>query len=241
MQLRDISDRAKLDRENRAHAVDDLEVRASTDGKVTFDGVASVVDTPYSVHDMFGEYQETIRKGAFRKTLTEKDDVRLLVNHTGIPLARTKAKTLKLTAAPDLRAVAELDPANPTVQEIASAMNRGDLDQMSIGFRVHRQEWNGDYTERTILEAELFDVSVVTFPASPTTSASLRYESVDDFLAAISDVTFDDAAIARAVAYFEALRSGPAQQPTFTLRDQDDRDAALRRKVAHNPLAALVA
>lgn len=240
MLLRDISDRAKLDRENRAHAIEDLEVRAADDGKITFDGVASVVDTPYAVRDMFGEYQETIRKGAFRKTLAEKDDVRLLVNHTGIPLARTKAKTLKLTAAPDLRAVAELDPGNPTVQEIASAMNRGDLDQMSIGFRVHRQEWNGDYTERTILEAELFDVSVVTFPASPTTTASLRYASVEEFLEAIADVTFDDAAITRAVTYFESLRT-PPEPPSFVDRDRADRDAALRRKTADNPLAALVA
>jgi HK97 family phage prohead protease len=233
MLLHDIADRAKLDRENRAHAITDLEVRASDDGKITFDGVASVVDTPYAVRDIFGEYQETIRKGAFRKTLTEKDDVRLLVNHSGVPLARTKAKTLKLTAAPDLRAVAELDPANPTVQEISSAMTRGDLDQMSIGMRVHRQEWNEDYTERTIIEAELFDVSVVTFPASPTTAASLRYESVEDWIEALRDVTFDDAALDRAVAYFESLRT-ESDVNQFAERDRLEREA-LERKKANRP------
>lgn len=189
--LRDIADRASLSREVRIQTAG-MELRAEDDGKITLDGVASVVDTPYTVRDVFGEFSETIRKGAFRKTLAEKADVRLLVNHDGVPLARTKSKTLKLSAAPDLRAVAELDPENPTVQEIRSAMSRGDIDQMSIGMRVHRQEWNEDYTERSIIEAELFDVSVVTFPASPTTSASLRsldewFESLKEF-----DLSADD-------------------------------------------------
>jgi HK97 family phage prohead protease len=194
--LRELSDRASLAREVRAVSTE-FEVRAEDDGKVTFDGVASVVDTPYQVRDMFGEFEETIAKGAFRKTLAEKSDVRLLVNHEGVPLARTKSKTLKLSASPDLRAVADLDASNPDVQRIQSAMSRGDLDQMSIGMRVHRQEWNEDYTQRTIREAELFDVSVVTYPASPTTTASLR--SVDDLLAELADVDIDEGELRRAI------------------------------------------
>lgn len=207
--MRDLSDRAGLTREVRAVSTE-FEVRADETGTVTFDGVASVVDAPYQVRDMFGEFQETIAKGAFRKTLAEKADVRLLVNHEGVPLARTKARTLKLSASPDLRAVAELDPANPDVQRIQSAMTRGDLDQMSIGMRVHRQEWNEDYTERTIREAELFDVSVVTYPASPTTTASLR--SVDDLLTELADVDLDEADLRRAIAALEA-RIAPQETP----------------------------
>lgn len=209
--MQTISDRAAQAREVRAYELHDIELRADDDGKVTFDGIASVVDAPYQVRDVFGEFEETIAKGAFRKTLAEKSDVRLLVNHEGVPLARTKSKTLKLTAAPDLRAVATLDPANPDVQRIQSAMSRGDLDQMSIGMRVHRQEWNEDYTQRTIREAELFDVSVVTYPASPTTSASLR--SVDDLLAELADVDIDEADLRRAIAALEARVAPPADEP----------------------------
>ena len=198
-----IADRATLTRELRSFTIAGLEVRDTSD-KVTFDGIASVVDTPYNVRDMWGDYAETIAKGAFTKTLKEKSDVRLLVNHDGVPLARTKSGTLQLSAAPDLRAVATLDPSNPTVQEIRSAMSRGDLDQMSIGFRVHRQEWNGDYTERTIKEVELFDVSVVTYPASPTTSASLR--AIEDILAAFPEGTdYDESDVRRAIAHLEKL------------------------------------
>lgn len=201
-QLRDITDRASLDRETRM-TVSELEVRAAGDGTVTFEGTASVVDTPYMVRDAFGEFSETIVKGAFNKTLKEKADVRLLVNHTGVPLARTKSKTLRLSAAPDLGATATLDPTNPDVQRIQSAMSRGDLDQMSIGMRVHRQEWNEDYTERFIREAELFDVSIVTFPASPTTSAKLR--SLDEFMASLTDTDMDPDEIRRAIHHLTSL------------------------------------
>lgn len=218
--LPDLSARATYTRVTRASAAP-FEVRADDDGKVTLDGTASVVDEPYSVRDMFGEYQETIVRGAFNKTLKEKADVRLLVNHDGVPLARTKSKTLKLAADPDLRATATLDPANPTVQEIRSALDRGDIDQMSIGMRVHRQEWNEDYTERWIREAELFDVSVVTFPASPTTSAKLRSlaELVDMFPVGC-DVDPDE--VCRAMAHLAALLPGTSTSGMYTFATVGD-------------------
>lgn len=200
----DLSNRATVTAERRDFACD-MEMRDGEGGTVEFDGIASVVDTPYVVRDAFGEFSETMAKGAFNKTLKERDDVRLLVNHTGVPVARTKSKTLKLSATPDLRAVApSLDPDNPTVQELRSAMRRGDLDQMSIGFRVTRQEWNEDYTERHIREVQLFDVSVVTFPASPTTTASIR--ALDDAIRCLTDgEEHDPDMVRRAIAVLETL------------------------------------
>lgn len=192
-----VAERAtRTERESRSFTVADLELRDAKDG-FTFEGVASVVNTGYHVRDQFGDYIETIMPGAFNRTLKQKADVRLLVNHSGVPLARSKSGTLKLTADPNLRATATLDPSNPTVQEIRSAMNRGDLDQMSIGFRVHDEEWSSDYTQRSIKEIELFDVSVVTYPASPTTTASLR--SFDAFMAGIRDVDMTKQQMRRAV------------------------------------------
>lgn len=199
--MREIADRATQVREVRKRDVTDLSVATQAD-VLRFEGIASVVDTPYVVRDMFGEYAETMAKGVFNRTLKQKADVRMLVNHDGVPVARTKSGTLTLSADPHLRAGAELDIRNPTVQEVGSALERGDLDQMSIGFRVRDQRWNADYTEREIREVELFDVSVVTYPASPTTSASLR--SVDELLAAdMSDWTEDE--IRRAIAHMSTL------------------------------------
>lgn len=235
--LREIADRASLTRENRSFGVIDLEVRAGAGDAVTFDGVASMVDTPYTVRDMFGEFEETITKGAFSKTLKEKADVRLLVNHDGVPLARTKSGTLTLSQTPHLRAVAELDASNPRVQEIRSAMDRGDMDQMSIGFRAVRQEWNEDYTQRWIREAELFDVSVVTFPASPSTSANLR--AIDELLAAFpEDAEVDPDELRRAIAHLQKLLPAEREEINpFAERDRMDRKRLERKR--HSPFAAI--
>ena len=203
--MRDIAERASLAREDRQFVFESIELRAADgdDDVLNFDGVASSVDTPYTVRDMFGEFTETMVKGAFTKTLKEKDDVRFLVNHDGIPLARTASKTLNLSTTPHLRAVAPLDARSPLVQTVRSAMDRGDMDQMSIGFRVTRQEWNEDYTERWIREVQLFDVSLVTFPANPTTSASLR--SLDEALKALTAYDIDPDEVRRVIAHLETL------------------------------------
>lgn len=204
MPLREISDRANLEREDRAF-VAEVEFRETNEGGLTFDGIASTVDKPYSVFDMFGEYQETIVRGAFTKTLKEKDDVRLLKNHDpNFVFARTKPGTLNLSATPDLRAIADLDAANPNVQVLRSEMGRGDVDEMSIGFKPVRQEWNGDYTERTIREAQLFDVSVVTAGMSPHTAASLR--ALDESIRALTETDeWDEPTLRRAIAHLETL------------------------------------
>ena len=219
--MTDIAQRANLERESRTFA-STFAFRDDTEDSVTFTGVASTVDTPYTVRDAFGEYTETMSPGAFKKTLKEKDDVRLLINHDGIPLARTKSKTLRLSADPHLSAEATLDPKSPLVQTIRSAMDRGDMDQMSIGMRVHRQEWNEDYTQRNIKEAQLFDVSLVTYPANPATSAQLR--SLDE---AIRELTadkdsIDEDEVRRVIAHLETLltRTEPTFDPLPLMRMQ---------------------
>jgi hypothetical protein len=56
------------------------------------------------------------------------------------------------------------------------SIERGDVSGMSIGFIARRQEWDDTQEPplRTIHEAELLDVSAVTFPAYPTTEVGLR-------------------------------------------------------------------
>ena len=73
-----------------------------------------------------------------------------------------------------LRVEAELDPMNPDAARIISAMKRGDLSQMSFAFRTIKDNWNNDRSVRELREVQLFDVSVVTFPAYEQTVAELR-------------------------------------------------------------------
>lgn len=160
-------------RQTRSVNLTDFEFRDAGDGNLTLEGYASTFEQPYSM----GWYEETIRSGAFTKTLTESPDVRLLINHEGLPLARTRSGTMQLAQdTVGLHFRAGVDPINPRVTELRSVMERGDADQCSFGFDVVRQEWSSDYSQRSMLELSLQsgDVSVVTYPANANATASLR-------------------------------------------------------------------
>lgn len=179
--MTDLSGRSKQSGviETRQRAFQGAELREATDGKtLTFNGYASVTESPYEMEDFLGTYAEVIRKGAFGKTLAEGADVPFKVNHAGITLARTKSGTMRLSEDDTgLYVEADLDPASPDVQSLRSAMERGDIDEMSFGFRVVRQEWSPGYDQRDITEVNLNkgDVSVVNYGANPATAgASLR-------------------------------------------------------------------
>jgi len=155
--------------ERRTVAYSTMEIRREAGNRLV--GYAAVFDSP-SEPMPFIEY---VRRGAFAKTLNDGADVRLLVDHEGVPLARTKSRTLKLSEDErGLLVEAELDPANPDAQRVLSAMSRGDLSQMSFAFRTIKDSWNREMSIRELKEVQLFDVSVVTFPAYEETSAELR-------------------------------------------------------------------
>lgn len=157
--------------EKRTVAYSNMEVRAAGENGTTLIGYAAVFDMP-SVDMGFTEY---VTRGAFTKTLKDGADVRLLLDHTGAPLARTKSGTLRLAEDErGLRVEADLDPTNPLAQTVLSAMRRGDMNQMSFAFRTIRDSWNKDGSVRELREVQLYDVSVVTFPAYESTVAEIR-------------------------------------------------------------------
>lgn len=153
------------------------EFRMNADGTLAVHGYATVYDFPYEV--MGGPpygWVETITRGACLRSVQNGADVRFLINHEGIPLARTKSGTLRLESDDiGLYSLApSLDPRSPTVQSLYSAMQRGDMDEMSFAFRAEEQEWNDDLTERQITQVKLYDVSVVTYPANPAATSAIR-------------------------------------------------------------------
>lgn len=169
--------------ERRSIAYTTLEIRKSSDENTdgsTFDGYAAIFDSPSEpMMDWNGgkwtEYVEYVRKGAFAKTLNDGADVRFLVDHYGVPLARTKSGTLTLDEDDfGLHVVAPLDIANPDAARIISALDRGDISQMSFAFRVVKDKWSPDFGSRELIEVQLFDVSVVTYPAYADTVAEIR-------------------------------------------------------------------
>jgi HK97 family phage prohead protease len=151
----------------------ELEFRAEGDS-VTVGGYAAVFN---SMSQDLGGFREVIRRGAFTHTIAQGADVRFLINHDGMPLARTKSGTLRL--AEDnrgLRIDATLDPTDPDVQRLLPKMRRGDLSQMSFGFRTLKDAWRQEGADqiRELHAVDLFDVSAVTYPAYQSTEVALR-------------------------------------------------------------------
>lgn len=161
-----------VDKTRRLVNVGSLEWRNDSSG-CTLEGYASTFNQSYDM----GWYTESISQGAFTKTLSENPDVRLLINHEGLPLARTRSGTLQLSQdSMGLHVRSVLDPNDPDVQSIMPKIARGDLGEMSFAFSTVRQNWSEDYSTRELTELSLAngDVSVVTYPANPATSLTLR-------------------------------------------------------------------
>jgi HK97 family phage prohead protease len=151
---------------------------ASTTGRLTFTGYASISDTPYEVSDWLGTYTETIRRDAFTKTLARDGlDVIFTYNHDwdSIPMARTTSHTLTLTSdETGLFTSATLDASRSDVANLRSAMLDGTVNAMSFAFYVTDQTWSNEYESRDIMELDMHggDVSAVTWPANPATTGS---------------------------------------------------------------------
>jgi HK97 family phage prohead protease len=160
-----------------------IEIRTAADGTVGLRGYAAVFDSP--------AHGEVVRSSAFNRTLAQRDNVRLLVNHDGVPLASTKAGTLSLSV--DERGlvvdVPHLDVANnPTAAELVSAMSRGDIDQMSFAFTASDDPIVDG--QRELREVKLFDVSVVTYPWYDSTQVGLTGDrDMDRALVALRSLT----------------------------------------------------
>ena len=158
--------------ERRTFTIKNVEARQAEDGTMRLSGYAAV----FNDDSVPLPFIERIAPGAFRKTLSETPDVRLLINHEGLPLARTKNGTLRLEEdETGLYMNADL-PDTQAARDLYTLVERGDVDQMSFAFRVIRQKWNDMRTERTLTELSLADgdVSVVTYPAYPTTTVEAR-------------------------------------------------------------------
>lgn len=152
------------------------------------EGLAAVYEQETRIADIFGEFIEVIRKGAFDET--DFDDVRLLVNHNfnGIALARSrrnnksdKPNTMQLTVDENgVNIKADLDTENnEEARALYSAITRGDMDGMSFCFFVSEdnQRWSkrDGVKVREILKVDkVIEVSAVNFPAYGGTNINSR-------------------------------------------------------------------
>lgn len=138
---------------------------------------AGVDLTRLDAHGMFSGYaslfgkvdlsKDAVEPGAFRRSLKNRPahSVRMLFQHDpNQPIGRW------LEIREDARGLfvrGQLTPGVAKSQELLKLMRAGAIDGLSIGFRTVRARKNAATGVRQIFEADLWEISVVTFPMLP--------------------------------------------------------------------------
>ncbi len=150
------------------------ELRRNPDGTRSIAGEAVVYNT---LSEDLGGFRERIAPGAFRNSLRETEVMALYSHDEADILGRQSSGTLTVTDGPDaLRFVCKL-PNTTVGNDVAELCARGDLKGMSFGFSCVQDQWTTDAdgnVTRTVLEAMLYEVSVVGNPAYLASTVSLR-------------------------------------------------------------------
>jgi len=123
------------------------------------EGYAAVFEQP----DLNGD---VIARGAFKKTLAKRTaPVRMLYAHAAeTPIGRWTSFT---EDARGLYARGELLLSSRAAREVHALLQGGAIDGLSIGYQTVRARKAPRGRARRIVEADLWEVSVVTFPMAP--------------------------------------------------------------------------
>ena len=152
-----------------------LELRAEGDGESgrTTKGYACLFDNVTSIG---GYWQERFAKGAFSKSLGERDVVGLHSHDDGRPMGRMSRDTLRVTEDDKGLGFENDLPDTQDGRDLATSIDRGDIEGMSFRFRALKEEWDEtqDPPMRTVIEAELFEITYTAFPAYPDTEVGMR-------------------------------------------------------------------
>lgn len=153
------------------------ELRAETgaNGERVFSGYAA----PFNSRSVdLGGFVEVIAPVAFNRTLREQPDVYALYAHDMRNiLGRTKSGTLTLGVDDkglNFRCTA---PDTATARDLATLVERGDVDGCSFGFYTRDDSWvegTDGVLVRTLLDVDLDEISITPFEAYPATSVSVR-------------------------------------------------------------------
>ena len=154
-----------------------FEVRETEDG-MQFTGYAAVFNSDSQPLP----FTERIAPGAFRGSLRNRNDIKLLWNHdTASVLGSSRAGTLRLTEDDRGLYVEAMLPNTSMGRDARELISRGDVDSMSFGFTVARggDEWSSDGSVRTLTKINLHEVSIVAFPAYTATAGSTAVRGLD--------------------------------------------------------------
>lgn len=162
-----------LKKEIRTTNIENLNTREGEKGESIIGGYAAIFNSPAEID---GYFKEEIATGAFTKALSDNQDIRALFNHDwNHVLGRTKAGTLQLFEDDRGLKFEVYLPNTSLGRDLKESLQRGDISQCSFGFIPIEEQW--DYSTepitRTIIEVELYEISVVSIPAYEDTEVNI--------------------------------------------------------------------
>ena len=165
---------------NQVPSIGKLQTRADNNetDEMKITGYFVVFNSETELYD--GMYEEISDKAFANIDLS---DIRALADHdTAKVLGRTKSNTLKLSVDDKgLYGEITINKNDSEAVNLYERVKRGDIDQCSFGFNIldETMDTRADgSTKWTITEIELFEVSVVTFPAYADTAVEARSEQM---------------------------------------------------------------
>lgn len=163
-----------------------------------------------------GGFVEQVLPGAGEESAAN-DDIRGLFNHdSNLILGRSTSETLRLAEDSEgLFYEIDADMRQSYVQDLAIAMERGDVSQSSFGFRATEDDWSlteDEFPLRSIVKHSLFDVSPVTFPAYTSSTSGLGKRAIAEFCEA-RGINPDQ--------MVDALRGNPEPLPDYKFVNED--------------------
>lgn len=162
--------------EHKSFCMTDLQ----TSSEGCFEGYAST----FGIIDLDNDL---IHKGAFTKTLKNSN------NKTVLLYQHKKEEPIGIvTLYQDNKGLKASGQINLEVQkgkEVYSLIKQGALNSMSIGF-ISREEDVDKHGVRHLKEVELYEVSIVTFPANPTAQLTSIKANSQDLLNLFDQINF---------------------------------------------------
>lgn len=160
-------------------------IRAVDDNDgLTMEGYAAVFNASTEINSWEGNFRETIRQGAFKKTLQERTPV-LMFDHGQHPLIGSMPLGKITKAREDSHGVyveARLSD-NWLIEPVRDAIRDGGIQGMSFRFSVVKDEWvksktRGGIPDRFIHELRAMELGPVVFPAYPQTEVGVRMQEL---------------------------------------------------------------
>ena len=159
-------------------AINEFEIRVADDGKRFIEGYAIKWEQLSVPMGYYSKFREKFQSGAFDEYMNAGMDTKFLVDHdTGKVLGRSKKGTLTLASdATGLKYSLEI-PSTTLGNDAYEDVRSGNKEYISIGFRKISELWDETDSEnvvRTIIKANLPEISLTAWPVYEQTTASAR-------------------------------------------------------------------